>query len=675
MSWWKNLSIKIKSMFAVSVIIVVTSLIFGVYFLTLYSISKQTEKLNSINNLNQSFLTLQIQHLQWVNTLSNYIINPESGAQLNIARDPAQCGLGKWYYSEQRAAVEASFPGLAEPLRNIEQPHKALHATAATIENLKKSGNIDEIAEVFSGQTLKNLREVEANLTLMQNKLTEAARQQVNETTSGIRFATVMSAVMGAIGALAVLLLIVILVSAVLKPIAALVQYARKCRDGEEAAAPFGGTDELGTLAGIMSDLVSHLGEQLAFSDGVLKGMSVPCSIFSAKDETIFTNQRMINLIERDGKPEDFKGMSSGEYIWGDPGKATLSSRALKENKPLSVEMEFTTHKGNTRNASVSSAPFYNKKGKVLGTVSVWMDTTEAVAKQHAIEANAARTHEAAASATDVAHSVSTASVKISAQVEQSNRSAREQRDRVEQTVTAMNEMSSTALEMARSASKAAETAGAADKNARQGAGALEKVQTGMQTVEVRAATVKTGMDDLGKQVEGISAILGVITDIADQTNLLALNAAIEAARAGEAGRGFAVVADEVRKLAEKTMQATHEVSQVITAIQAGSKNSISSVDSAAAAIDEVKRFVNEADASLSSIVHLVEDTAGQIQAIATAAEEQTSVTEEINSALGDINNLSVETSLSMEESAKAVEELTRQAETLSKLINRLKGE
>jgi methyl-accepting chemotaxis protein len=380
----------------------------------------------------------------------------------------------------------------------------------------------------------------------------------------------------------------------------------------------------------------------------------------------------MMDLIERSGEPEQYYGQLSGEYIWGDKNSETLSTRALRENKTLSAEREITTHKGNKRHVSISSSPIHDKSGALLGTLSIWIDITEVIDKQRAIEDSSRRIAEVAASAQEVAHNVASASSEISVQIDQANNGSMVQRDRVGETATAMAQMNATVVEVARNAADTSRTTEEAKEKAQEGATVVSELMRGVDNVTVLAGAVKDGMHTLGKQADGIGAIINVINDIADQTNLLALNAAIEAARAGEAGRGFAVVADEVRKLAEKTMQATSEVGNVIKGIQEETRNSTVSVDNAAEAVGRVAELASQAGESLTAIVELVEDAAGKAYAIATAAEEQSATSNEINTAVGDVARISDETSGAMLEAAKAVEDLAAQANILSGLIERL---
>jgi len=272
-----------------------------------------------------------------------------------------------------------------------------------------------------------------------------------------------------------------------------------------------------------------------------------------------------------------------------------------------------------------------------------------------------------------VVERITSASEELSAQVEQSKRGADLQSQHAGETATSMEEMNATVLEVAKNASQAAEGSDEAKRKAQIGAGVVRQAVEAITSVQHHSENLKTHMDELGKQAQGIGQIINVISDIADQTNLLALNAAIEAARAGEAGRGFAVVADEVRKLAEKTMSATNEVGQAIRGIQAGAKASIDGMGNASKAVDQATQLAGESGQMLEEIVAIVEASADQVRSIATASEQQSAASEEINRAVDRINQISSETAEAMGQSTEAVGELAEQAQTLQALINELK--
>ncbi len=264
---------------------------------------------------------------------------------------------------------------------------------------------------------------------------------------------------------------------------------------------------------------------------------------------------------------------------------------------------------------------------------------------------------------------VTAASQQLAAQIEQSNRGAEDQSRQVGEAVRSMEQLNATVLEVAKNASHAAETTEQAKDRAEAGAEVVASVVAGIAGIADQARIIKNDMGALGRQAEGIGAIMEVISDIADQTNLLALNAAIEAARAGEAGRGFAVVADEVRKLAEKTMAATKEVGAAIQGIQEGTLKNIENFDRATQSVEAATALATRSGEALSAIVGLVDAAADQVRSIATAAEEQSAASEEIGRTVERINRISGETAQAMGQSARAVEDLAGQAKALHGLV------
>ena len=279
----------------------------------------------------------------------------------------------------------------------------------------------------------------------------------------------------------------------------------------------------------------------------------------------------------------------------------------------------------------------------------------------------------AAESLTEVAEHMSAAAMLLAQQIDESSQGAATQKHRVAETAVAMEEMNATVLEVARNASATAEMSGSAKQKALEGSTVVNKVVDAIEKIRVQSTSLKEEMSALGKQADDIGQIMNVISDIADQTNLLALNAAIEAARAGEAGRGFAVVADEVRKLAEKTMQATKQVGEAITGIQQGAYRSMASVDNSVKTVIETTDLANNSGDALKEIVRLVETASDQVHSIATASEEQSAASEEITQGMEQISLVSDSLSETMAQSSQAVGDVSIQAQTIQRIIEEMK--
>ncbi len=294
-------------------------------------------------------------------------------------------------------------------------------------------------------------------------------------------------------------------------------------------------------------------------------------------------------------------------------------------------------------------------------------------AKEQAIKARSEGLNEAADRLEEVVNALSSTSEQFSAQVEQVTRGADIQNKRMQETATSMEEMNSTVLEVARNASDAANSAESARSTAEKGQEIVNNVINAVNEVLRKTTSMRESLGQLGNEAENIGSIMSVINDIADQTNLLALNAAIEAARAGDAGRGFAVVADEVRKLAEKTMAATKEVGDAITAIQSGTRRNIEEMGEAELAVEQSTELASRAGESLGQIVEIVAITTDQVRAIATAAEQQSAASEEITQAIEDVTRISNDTSEDMNQAQDAIMQLANLASQLKIMTEELR--
>ncbi len=265
---------------------------------------------------------------------------------------------------------------------------------------------------------------------------------------------------------------------------------------------------------------------------------------------------------------------------------------------------------------------------------------------------------------------IASAAEELSAVTEQTSAGVNSQRVETDQVATAMNEMTATVQEVSRNAEEASNAAADADKEARAGEKVIGEAIDQIELLAVEVVNSNEAMNHLKDESEKIGGVLDVIKAVAQQTNLLALNAAIEAARAGEAGRGFAVVADEVRSLAQRTQKSTEEIEALITSLQSGTQEVSTVMESSLLLTDSSVELTRRAVISLENITRTVSTIQSMNQQIATAAEEQSAVAEEINRSVINVRDISEQTAGSSEETAASSVELARLGNELQVMVN-----
>ncbi|MDP2036913.1 MAG: methyl-accepting chemotaxis protein [Ignavibacteria bacterium] len=274
---------------------------------------------------------------------------------------------------------------------------------------------------------------------------------------------------------------------------------------------------------------------------------------------------------------------------------------------------------------------------------------------------------------TDAVQATASASNQISSSTEELAAGAQEQSAQTGEIAGAVNQMSATIIQTTRHAAEASENAKEAGTVAKEGGKAVEDTINGMGRIANVVSRAAQVVQELGKGSEQIGEIVQVIDDIADQTNLLALNAAIEAARAGEQGRGFAVVADEVRKLAERTTKATKEIAVMIKRIQSDTKEAVVSMNEGTKEVEVGKELAERAGGSLRQIIGSSDKVVDIITQVAAASEEQSSAAEQISKNIESISNVTHESASGTQQIARAAEDLNRLTDNLQNLISQFK--
>lgn len=481
------------------------------------------------------------------------------------------------------------------------------------------------------------------------------------------------------IGALALFVATIVLLVGVKRvlatPLDNLGVYSKEVASGDfEAKLEGTFRHELNVLAEHLRKMTEDLKEQLGMSQGVLKGINFPCGVVDVDDRFTFMNKELLELFGREGRPEEYLGKTSGEVFYHDQTRETRMSHAVRENIEIREEGVVQRDDGKELTLFYTVTPIYDVSGNALGAFGLYYDLTEIRATEARISEQHAATLEVADRVDAVAASLESAAGNLLGQINETTSGAHIQQERASETAVAVEEMNATVLEVAKNAGSAASSTGICSERVDEGSQVVNETINAIAKVNDEAKELNGQMADLGKHANDIGNVISMISDIADQTNLLALNAAIEAARAGEAGKGFAVVADEVRKLAEKTTSATREVSEAVNSIQSSTLSVADGVEKAVSAVGEGTAKAEASGELLVSIKEMMDEAFSEITAIATATEEQSATSEQISKASSEISTITDEGVHTLGAAIVAVQDLQEMVLELRSLTEEMKA-
>ncbi|WP_018125646.1 methyl-accepting chemotaxis protein [Desulfovibrio oxyclinae] len=419
---------------------------------------------------------------------------------------------------------------------------------------------------------------------------------------------------------------------------------------------------ELQGLMDVLEDKRLEMLDEHHFYYNALQVMGNPVLVCDRKGRIVIATKSVFELL---GKPrEQVIGFTVSKAFYNREGQA-VTDKALEAGKEIETVSDITFWNGNVHRLKVFVAPIYDDHGAIRGAVTSFVDLHDVMEGQKRLEEQQERILAVGRDISNLAERVASASEELSASADEQARGAQKQSGQTDTVATAMEEMTATVLEVAQNASATSKAADEARVSAEEGVSMVTQAVTSINKVSESSGKLSQVVGQLDSQAEEIGRIIGVINDIADQTNLLALNAAIEAARAGEAGRGFAVVADEVRKLAEKTMTATKEVEEAIHTIQERSNHAMTSMTQTEKEVQESTDLSNRAGESLQQIMGRIEDMVSRVSQIATAAEEQSAAAEEIGQSIEDIALVAREADEGAGQAASATRDLAELAQEL----------
>lgn len=423
-----------------------------------------------------------------------------------------------------------------------------------------------------------------------------------------------------------------------------------------EAKAAFG--DSLSAL----SDNLSEVRTLEQFHRSALRELGCPALVCDVQGLIVQVSDPFISLIQKD--EQEIIGQRV-DLVIHNREIATLTETVLQTSRAAEEAAELSLGGGRTVAVKIYVNPIHDTDGTIIGVASSFIDITEIQAGKQEIETQRASMKRAGEQLSGLAEHVASATELLSASADDQAQGAQKQRSQTTAVAAAMEQMTGTVLAVAQNAYATSEAADQAKDSATDGAAMVSKAVDAILEVAESAEQLGADIGELNGQAGEIGRIIGVINDIADQTNLLALNAAIEAARAGEAGRGFAVVADEVRKLAEKTMTATKEVEEAILAIQRGSNHAMESMQQTEKQVNQSTELSNQAGEVIHQIMSNITDMVARVTQIATAAEQQSSAAEDINKSIDEIAEIASEADEAAGQAAEATRELAGLAQEL----------
>lgn len=491
----------------------------------------------------------------------------------------------------------------------------------------------------------------------------------------------------------------------IVSPVLQLIKGAEAFKNGNNnIVIDVNSKDEIGMLTGIFNEMIEQIGLQISYLD------NLPTTVIIIDKEY---NVRYINKYgcELVGKSKDECFSSKCYDLMNTDHCNTEECRlrqAMKDGKIHSAEQQARPG-GKVMDIIYTGTPVTDKKGNLLGAMEYVGDITSVKEGERYLKRNTKKIMEAMESFAngdltvevepekenddmgrlalefnrvvvklrkmigtlkDSIEATATASVQISSSAEEMSAGAQEQSSQTSEIAAAIEQMSHTIVETSSNTAKASEVSLSAKDAAKSGVDKVNESKQSMSEIVNSVELVGKIVHSLANKTDQIGEITTVIDEIADQTNLLALNAAIEAARAGEQGRGFAVVADEVRKLAERTTKATKEIAETIKEIANETTGANESMEEARKAVAKGSEVTEEVKVKLDEIVDQTEIVSEQISQVAAASEEQSASAEQVSKNIEAINSVVNESAAGIQQIAQATENLNHLTEQLRELID-----
>ncbi len=600
--------------------------------------------------------------------------------QMSIPQFESKFSQNYQQYEAKKAAVDTAFKDLLdntndqtiipeiEEIQSIWGDYKMLVADAILSASVTKNYLMAADIATTSGEELgtKMIDKFDIILGILREK-SDRLNADIESDVSKARMVTIGGII---IGSFLYFLCAFYLAPLISKPLNKIINHVKAFASGnynQELVKE--SNDEIGDLTESMIVLQNAQKEKIKVAEEIASGNLTKVEPASEYDELAHSFNKVVDTIEGIGEEADklIKANNEGNLeVRADVNKFSGSWKSLLEGINSIVETIVMPLNESAQMLTAMAAGDFTQKvnGDYKGYYAEMKDNINNLAESlnHALSEVA----ESAALVMSSANEISSSSEEMAA-------GAQEQTAQAAEVASSVDEMTKTIMENTKNASFAADTAKESGEKAKEGGSVVSDTIDGMMRISGVVQKSSETVGELGKNSDQIGEIIQVIDDIADQTNLLALNAAIEAARAGEQGRGFAVVADEVRKLAERTTKATKEIANMIVQIQKDTKNAVQSMDEGTEEVRKGKDLATRAGTVLQDLIQGASKVVDIAVQVAAASEQQSVSAEQISRNIEAIANVTEQSATGTQQIAHSSEELLTLTERLQKLISKFK--